>query len=327
MLGNNMRTCITENQIESNLKTEKIQLKRKRATLLHNPGAGEGEISKNDLLEKVEAAGFECSYSSTKQFRWENIDTDTSDFLILAGGDGTVRKVVEELLARKVIEKKPPLALLPLGTANNIAKTLQISGSPGDIISAWGTAAVKNFDVGVIKGFDESTFFLESFGYGLFPKLIREMKRQKKNDLPDAKERLQAALEILHEMILKSPVKRCNLQVGGKDYSGKFLLVEVMNTRSIGPNLHLAPHSDPGDGEFEVVLIRENQRASLAEYVSRKLQGIEAPFDFPTMKCRDMAIEWQGRHVHVDDEYLNVEEPGEVKIEMRAGLLEFLVPA
>ena len=302
-------------------------MERKKATVLHNPGAGEAETSKNDLIEQIEAAGFKCSYSSTKQFRWENIETQENDFLILAGGDGTVRKVAEELLSRKVIEKKLPLALIPLGTANNIAKTLQISGRPVDIISGWANARIKNFDVGVITGLEEPTFFLESFGYGLFPKLITEMKRQKKNDIPDPKERLLAALRILHELILNGPVKRCNLHIDGKDYSGQFLLVEVMNIRSIGPNLHLAPESDPGDGELEVVLITESQRGRLAEYVRNKLDGNEVLFDFPILKCKHMSIQWEGKHVHVDDEYYSVRKSAVVTIAIREGLLEFLVSA
>src|SRR5690606_9146485 len=88
----------------------------KKATILHNPGAGEGDTSRKELLHAMELAGFECSYSSTKQFGWENMDTADTDFLVLAGGDGTVRKIAEEMLSRKLIEKKLPLGLLPMGT-------------------------------------------------------------------------------------------------------------------------------------------------------------------------------------------------------------------
>lgn len=301
-------------------------LETKKATVLHNPGAGEGEKSQNELLREIESAGFNCSYSSTKQFRWENIETASTDFLILAGGDGTVRKVAEELLARKVIDGKLPLALLPLGTANNIARTLKITGSHSDIIAGWNTAQIKSFDVGIIRGLEDPSFFLESFGYGLFPKLMLEMKRQKKNNIADSKEKLLAALELLHEMILSHPVKACNLQIDEIDYSGKFLLVEVMNIRSIGPNLQLAPDSDPGDGRFDVVLVTEMQRQQLADYVRKKIDGLEVRFDFPIIKAKNMKIEWAGKHAHVDDEYHKVENPTTIKIDIRKGLLEFLVP-
>lgn len=98
------------------------------------------------------------------------------------------------------------------------------------------------------------------------------------------------------------------------------------NIGSIGPNLNLAPDADPGDGEFDVVMITETQRMALADYVRQKIRGREVLFDFPVLKAKDLAIYWDGRHVHVDDEYHKLEEPARIKIEMREGLLEFLLP-
>ena len=169
--------------------------------------------------------------------------------------------------------------------------------------------------------------FLESFGYGLFPKLMLEMKKQKKNDIADTREKLKTALELLYEMVLSAPVKKCSLQIDDTDYSGEFLLVEVMNIQSIGPNLHLAPASDPGDGEFDAVFITEQQRPALADYVQKKINGMDVHFDFPILKARSMTIQWQGKHAHVDDEYIKTENESTVKIELRKGLLDFLVPS
>lgn len=293
-----------------------------KAIVLHNPGAGEGETTKKELLAEIEAAGFKCSYSSTKQFRWENVNTDT-DFLILAGGDGTVRKIADELLRRTVLERRIPVGLLPFGTANNIAKTLGISGSTRDIVRGWKRASIKQFDVGRIEGLKKPGFFLESFGYGLFPKLMKEM--DERGNPEDPREALQLALAVLYDLVLEAPVKKCRLQIDNVDYSGQFLLIEVMNIRSIGPNLGLAPDADPGDGEFEVVLITEKQRKHLAEYVRKKIQGDDVPFDFPLLKAKRLQIFWDGRHVHVDDEYHKLDEAVNIKISVREGLLEFLV--
>lgn len=298
----------------------------RKAKVLHNPGAGEGDTTRRQLVRQIESAGFKCSYSSTKQFRWENIETEEIDFLILAGGDGTVRKVAEELLSRKAIDRRLPLGLLPFGTANNIAKTLGVYKSPEEIIKGWHDSTLKGFDVGSIDGLEQPSFFLESFGYGLFPKLMVEMKKQKKNEIDDPKEQLHAALKLLYELVLSAPVKKCKLQVDDIDCSGEFLLVEVMNIRSIGPNLHLAPDADPGDGKFDIVLITEKQRKHLAEYVRKKIDGLEIPFDFPLLKGKQLKISWDGRHVHVDDEYHRLEEPLEIRIAMRERLLDFLVP-
>lgn len=299
----------------------------KKAKILHNPEAGEGETSKRELIKMIESAGFKCSYSSTKGICWESIESKQIDFVVLAGGDGTVRKIVGELLDQKVLDRKLPIGLLPMGTANNIAKTLGLSGVTMEIIQGWHHADSKKFDIGKINGLDQPGFFLESFGYGLFPKLMQQMEMRKKDNISDPKKRLGAALELLHELILSAPVKKCNLQIDEKDYSGKFLLIEVMNIRSIGPNLNLAPNADPGDGEFDVVIITENQREALAAYVQKKIDGKEVAFEFPILKGKNLKFFWDGKYVHVDDEYQKLEKPVEIKIEMREELLEFLVPS
>jgi diacylglycerol kinase (ATP) len=297
-----------------------------KVKVLHNPGAGEGETSKRKLIREIESAGFKCSYSSTKQFRWENIETADFGFLVLAGGDGTVRKLAQNVLDQKVIEKKLPIGLLPMGTANNIARTLGIRGDAKNIIQSWHQKNLKKFDVGKIDGLKEPAFFLESFGYGLFPKLMQEMKRQKKNSIEDPKEKLRTALEILRDLIREASSRECKLEIDGRDYSGQYLLIEVMNIRSIGPNLNLAPDADPGDGAFDVVMISEKQRDGLAEYVEGKIDGTEVLFDFPIVKARQMKIFWDGKHLHIDDEYNKLEKPVNVEVELRDGLLEFLLP-
>src|SRR5690348_12883473 len=96
----------------------------KQVTLLHNPNAGDEEHNKKELRSLLKGNGWECRYFSTKEKKWKNFDTD-SDLLAIAGGDGTVRKAIKSLLERKKeIKKLPPIALIPLGTANNIGNTL-----------------------------------------------------------------------------------------------------------------------------------------------------------------------------------------------------------
>jgi diacylglycerol kinase (ATP) len=340
--GTSFQECLPVTSIEEEVQQMHLRVKAgrltdqtmektisafKKATILHNPGAGEGDTSRKELLHAMELAGFECSYSSTKQFGWENMDTADTDFLVLAGGDGTVRKIAEEMLSRKLIEKKLPLGLLPMGTANNIAKTLGLCAKIDDIVAGWRKGVIKKFDVGVIKGPGREGFFLESFGYGLFPRLMREMKKQKKNDIEDSRERLQAALQLLGELTESAPVRKCRLEIDGQDHSGEYILVEVMNTRSIGPNVMLVPQADPGDGKLEVIAVRDDERQKLIDYVNQRLKGIDARCEFPALEAREkLVILWDGKHMHVDDDFDKIDKAERMDVQIRRGLLDFLVP-
>jgi diacylglycerol kinase (ATP) len=291
------------------------------ANVLHNPKAGEGEYSKKKLIALIEAAGFKCSYSSTKKKGWDKIEATDADFVILAGGDGTVRKVAGALL-----DKKLPIGLIPLGTANNIAMTLGVTGKPKDIIQAWNHKHIKKYDVGRIYGLKKAGFFLEGFGYGVFPRLMKEMQKREDRLTDSPEKNLKVALETLHDIILNSKARYCKITLDGADHSGQFLLAEVMNTQAIGPNLNLAPFADPGDGSFDVILIAERQREEFATYVHNKMHGIEQSPVFNILKAKNLDIYWEGRLLHVDDEIIELKEPAEVKIKLQEGVLEFLVP-
>jgi len=296
----------------------------KRITLVHNPTAGDEEHSKKELKNLIEKNGFECRYLSAKDMAWKEIKSST-DILMIAGGDGTVRKVTKELLQKKLLEHIWPIALLPIGTANNIAKTLGVKGSNEEIISALRQAETKKFDVGKVFHVNNTEFFLESLGYGIFPYLMKEMKAiESKDDTPE--EALKKAMEKLLEIIESYHPRGCELEIDGTDHSGTYLLAEVMNTKSIGPNLFLAPEGDPGDGEFDVVLIPESDKEKFADYVKQKLDGREIHYDFHPVKAKKINISWQGTHVHVDDEIIKLEESAEVEAEIKPALLEFLLP-
>jgi diacylglycerol kinase family enzyme len=213
-----------------------------------------------------------------------------------------------------------------MGTANNIAKTLGIKGERKDIIRSWTEKHLKKFDVGRLYGLDKFRFFLESFGYGIFPQLMQQMKKQDEADHDTPEKSLRLAQSILYELVEAMEPRYCRIALDGQHHDGNYILVEVMNTSSIGPNLKLAPLADPGDGVFEIILIGESQRDEFAEYVRNKLQGREAPFAFTTLKAKKLEIFWDGEHAHIDDEYVPLKPNTEVKIELLHGLLEFFVP-
>jgi diacylglycerol kinase family enzyme len=163
-------------------------------------------------------------------------------------------------------------------------------------------------------------------GFGIFPRLMKEMHKQnhKKPGVPE--ENLKTALHLLHDLILNAKARYCKISLDGADHSGKFLLAEVMNTQSIGPNLNLASFADPGDGQLDVILIAERQREEFAAYVHNKIHGIEEPPVFNVLKAKNLDIYWEGRLLHVDDEIIELKKPKEVRIKLQESVLKFMVP-
>jgi diacylglycerol kinase family enzyme len=293
----------------------------KKVLLIHNPTAGNEEHSREKLEAQLKNRGFSYRYYSTKEDDWKEIDTH-ADILAIAGGDGTIRKVIKQVLKQKI---NVPIGLLPLGTANNIAKTFGVNENTKQVIRSWKTAQLKKVDIGCLNNGPEVSFFLEGFGFGIFPYLMQEMKkRDEKFDTPE--EELKTALKVLYDILSSYEPRRCELEIDGTDHSGKFYMVEVMNIRSIGPNLVLAPHADPGDGELEVILIPEAHREKFAAYLLQKLTGGEEDYQFHTLKAKRIKMRYDGKHLHADDKMFKLKKEEEILIEIKEGCLEFLIP-
>ena len=73
----------------------------------------------SDLLAALAAGGIASRYRSTKQPDFADALGEPADLIVAAGGDGTVLKVISHLRDRSI-----PIAILPLGGANNIARSL-----------------------------------------------------------------------------------------------------------------------------------------------------------------------------------------------------------
>lgn len=295
-----------------------------KVKLLHNEKAGDEDHGKDVLVSLIESEGFDCDYASVKEGGWEKI-SDKTDFLIIAGGDGTVRKVIGMMLKRKLIDKIFPMAVLPLGTANNLAKTLKVEVPTQVAIESWKSFKKIPFDVGKIYGLGKKEFFIEAVGFGLFPYLIKMMQKTPLTDVQTPEEELQLALQKLSTIIQSYQPCFCKVDVDGTDYSGEYLMVEIMNIQSIGPNLVLAPDVQVDDGQFDVLLLAEEDRQLLADYISEKLKGKEITPSLKVVKGRSISLWWQGSDGHVDDQIIEIKKPRQMKIELQKSLLEFLV--
>ncbi|HTE27353.1 diacylglycerol/lipid kinase family protein [Flavitalea sp.] len=295
--------------------------------ILHNPGAGDEKYTREHLIELLENNGYQCSYMSTKQDKWKNFDTN-ADLLIVAGGDGTVRKVAGQILNRQLLDKPRALALLPLGTANNIGRSLKLNTSIEEAVNTLHLYQAKPFDIGRIYNVPGAGYFLESFGFGVFPALIEESKKKPDKDKAEKtlQEKIQLARKRLYDIVVSYEPVFCKIEIDSKEYSGRYLLIEVMNTPSIGPKLDLSPVSDPGDGSFEVVMVSESDRQKFLDYLSGKISESKDEYNFETIKGKHIKISWDGNQAHVDDKFIELENGIEVTIRLRNELLAFLTP-
>jgi diacylglycerol kinase family enzyme len=296
----------------------------KTALLLHNPSSGKTPLTKEQLVALVNSKGFDCVYASIKDKGWDEINKPV-DFIIVAGGDGTIRKVARKLLRKKDPHKQLPIGLLPMGTANNIATTFEQLNDPATLLESFHHSKLRPFDVGKAICTEDNMFFLEAFGFGIFPNLMNNMHDEQKKF-----ERIEEEINYARKMALKTidayKPRECSIKIDGADHSGEFLLVEVMNTPLIGPNLGINPLGNTSDGTFEIILVSEAEKEKLKEYIEGKIAERTSLPTFSTLKGKNIEIKWKGARAHVDDELIKPGKWQPVSIELHNELFQFLVP-
>lgn len=298
-----------------------------RVTLIHNPGAGrQGPQQAGQLRKLLDGAGYDVRYQSAKEDGWKKALKKKTDLMVVAGGDGTVGKV-----ARRMVGRGVPLAVLPSGTANNVARTLGLLGKPFEmLVRGWREARRVKLDVGVAKGPWGERYFVEGIGAGVFAALLAKPRN------PKAKKRkksVETGLQRLQDIVARCEPQEIGARLDGKDISGRYLMMEAVNLRYVGPNLHLAHDSKPGDGHFDVVLATEDERDRLMLYLEHWQENRDRLAILPTRRGRRLEIEWTGFPLHIDDKLRPKEKAkpkemaGRVEARLDGDAVEFLLPA
>src|SRR5438445_6838959 len=146
-----------------------------RITLMHNPKAGDAEHGRKQLMAALAEAGHHATYQSTKERGFKKALKQPTDLVLAAGGDGTVAKV-----ACRLVDSGIPLSVLPLGTANNLARALGFVASAEEIIDSLESGKRRTFDLGLAQGPNARRYFFEATGGGLFADYVRGARKQRK---------------------------------------------------------------------------------------------------------------------------------------------------
>lgn len=295
----------------------------KKVLLIHNPTAGDAAHDKKALTDELRKAGYEAAYFSTKK-SWKEIPRDV-ELTVIAGGDGTVRKAVVNLVEEKHEVLKKPFAILPLGTANNIATTLGISGNTREIIASWESAKEMPFHLSSLESGHEMHCLLEGAGCGVFPYHIQNMIKNPTEDGLGSQERMQVDLQRLLKSISTYKPDYCELLVDGLDHSGKYLLIEAMNIKCVGTNLFLSPAGDPFDDKLDLVLMKETDKEKFANYVYSKIMGKEFTLDIEPILVSRVSFRCEHNLYHVDDELIKNKDNSLLHVQAARKTVSFLV--
>jgi diacylglycerol kinase (ATP) len=286
-----------------------------RVALLHNSSAGKEDHTDDELVRMIGRAGHEVVHVvGGVSALTAALQKSPCDLVAVAGGDGTVGRAACELADWGV-----PLGILPLGTANNTAMTLGLSARLKKLVKSWQTAVRQPYDLALVDDGAVRQCFSEAAGWGVFPLTVAEAKSNPSLNQP--RRQLRRDRKRFKDLAKTTPPRYYEIEVDGRDYSGQYLMVQVMNVPLLGPQLEVSPSSNPSDGALEVVLAGEGERASLVNLA--RLGKVPVPLPF--QRGERVRIRAEDGLMHKDGGLLR-HAPGQrtFEITVRAAAIHYL---
>lgn len=245
--------------------------------LIINPTAGPAEKPdlSDDIANALQTQGIQAEICTTTiEEDGEGLATEAArmgvELVIVAGGDGTI-----EAVARGLMHTKTVLGIIPLGTRNNIAASLNI---PTDLAQAAQTLAEGEhslFDMGKAGDF----YFMEVVGVGLEATLFPcgdEVKEGIKKNYWNAFTSFFSGIKTFlqfkqHRLVLRFDGKRMRRL--------RTLQVNICNSSRYGVNFALAPEAKMNDGKLDVIYIDNPSKWDHLRHFFGAMRGERLPHD------------------------------------------------
>jgi diacylglycerol kinase (ATP) len=290
-----------------------------RITLLHNKSAGSENHAADELEASISRAGHQLvAVISELEELISSVRERPCDAIAIAGGDGTVGRAACALAGCGI-----PLAILPLGTANDTAAALGIRGELDELVQGWKSSRPVPFDLATLRVGDTLAPFSESVGWGVFPSVMAKTKRMSSEDEPE--DTLERDRSVFQSVVESAEPRHYAIQIDGEKVEGEFLLVEIVNIPLIGPRLVLSPDSDPSDGLLELILAGESERRALYELASTG--RITSDVRLRTLRGKQFTVETDRDSYHRDGSLQRLPAKGGVfTVTVEPASVSYLLP-
>jgi diacylglycerol kinase (ATP) len=223
-----------------------------RARVICNPSSGGGSCEPDAVREAL--ADFDIEWVNTQGGgdALEAAEEWSSGLLIVVGGDGTVNEVINGL-GRAGFPTEVTLAVLPMGTGNDLAATLAIPNDLEEAQEAIRENRVRTFDVVRVRseGVGERFFInVSTGGFGAEASSLADGEMKKRwGKLAYFRASLEKARDF--------DVREVRVTLDGEERMLRAVNVAVGNCRYAGGGWLAAPKANPEDGLLDLVVIED----------------------------------------------------------------------
>ena len=250
-----------------------------RAIVILNPASGESALADEQgsaqpheerLVEALQRQNVETEVRHTTPedpghgLAKQATEEDNVDVIVAAGGDGTIHAV-----ATGLIGTRGTLGIIPIGTMNNIARSLSISEDIDEACRVIAQGHTKRIDVGKLN----DQVFLEVAGIGLEAVLFPAAEEIKSKGLLST---LRGIIGGLDSLFSFRPTRFRISFDERRSRSYQALQISVCNTPYYGARLQFAPGALMDDGLLDILIYKNFSKLDYIHHALSISQGRHA---------------------------------------------------
>jgi YegS/Rv2252/BmrU family lipid kinase len=253
----------------------------RRVLLLVNPRSRRGDSPLNGVIDVLQQAGMAVLRESVETP--EEVSPDIIrrayevDCVVVCGGDGSVNAAARGILATGL-----PLGIIPLGTGNDLARTLGLPLDPVAAAAIVAAGATRLVDVGEVNG--HPFFNVASLGIStaLAEELTREVKRRWG--------RLGYALAAV-SVLLKARPFTARIVSTSDSVTVHTMQVAVGNGRHYGGGMTVSEDAAIDDGELDLYSLEFPSVWSMVLMLPAFVSGAQGRWrEVRTVRCASFEI-------------------------------------
>jgi diacylglycerol kinase (ATP) len=238
-----------------------------KTALILNPASGtaqQGEVLREALAPMADVTIYTTAEAGDGTRLARQALDSGAELVAAAGGDGTINEVLNGLMQAG---GKAIFGVIPLGTGNDLARTLALPDDPLEAWAAITAGTTRRLDVIKISG-PGLTHYALNVAAGGFSGQVNEVLTGELKSAWGPLAYLRSAMAVLPDLTnYRTAIQYDDEAV----QSIQALNIIVANCRTAAGGIQVAPYANPEDGLLDVVIVRYGPISSLVGAAARLL--------------------------------------------------------
>lgn len=253
----------------------------------------------DNLARRIENPLYLISRSLEDTEDFISVNWDNVDIFVAVGGDGTI-----SVVAQKLINTDKILAVFPAGSGNGFSNETHFNKNLDTLLRKVRSGNWKAIDTFTVNG----NFSINVSGTGFDGKVVKEFEKTSRG----FKNYIKVSIKTFFNY---KPIKIKFLQEDYKPYNGKYLMLNVANTRQFGNNAYIAPMASKSDGLVDLVLVKKFPLTYSPFFAFRMFTKRLKDDDYVTyLPVSEIEFKVNTKNWHIDGEFKKIKSPIHIKV-------------